>query len=110
MNIRHILTVASLTLALFSMASAQTDPSKQINSSYVESCIQKQAQLHQNLKEISPDHFRFYCTCTATQLMNNLSSAQLDELSKGNKIPKQFKSAEDSASKACLKPISTTQV
>jgi hypothetical protein len=42
--------------------------------------------------------------------MNNLSVAQLDELKKSDKRPSWLKSAEDTASKSCLKANPKTQV
>jgi hypothetical protein len=118
MNIRNHFTLVTLSLAALSVASAQTGPSNQLNTqlnkqlqpSYLESCIQNQVQQHQKLKAISPEDFRSYCECTSKQLLNNLNSSQLDELNNSNKRPPWLKPAEDSASKACLKPAPTTQV
>jgi hypothetical protein len=109
MKIRYVLTFTLQLIAISGSVSAQTNAGKSLNPSYVESCIQSQAQMHQKIKEIAANDFRAYCECTAKQLASNLSSTQLEELSKGNKSPKWLKSAEDSASKACLKPSSTTQ-
>lgn len=103
--------IASITaLALSGFAAAQSNQSKQVSTSYVENCAQNQAQIHQKIKEISADHFRSFCECTSKQLMNNLSSAQLDELNNSDKRPSWLKSAKHSASKSCLKPTPKTQV
>ncbi|MBU3567452.1 hypothetical protein [Polynucleobacter alcilacus] len=110
MNIRNHFTLVTLSLAALSVASAQTNSNKQLSPSYLESCIQNQVQQHQKLKAISPEDFRPYCECTSKQLLNNLNSSQLDELNNSNKRPPWLKPAEDSASKACLKPAPTTQV
>ncbi len=109
MKKRSPINFALLSIIIAGPVSAQTNAGKSLNPSYVESCIQSQVQAHQKIKEIAPNDFRAYCECTAKQLVSNLSSTQLEELSKGNKSPKWLKSAEDSASKACLKPGSTTQ-
>lgn len=110
MNMRNSFTLVTLTLATLGVAFAQTSSNKQLNPSYFESCIQNQVQQHQKLKAISPEDFRPYCECTSKQLLNNLNAAQLDALNSGNKKPSWLKPAEDSASKACLKPAPTTQV
>ena len=109
MKTRYVLTFTLLSIAISGPVSAQNNAGKSLNPSYVESCIQSQVQTHQKIKEIAPNDFRAYCECTAKQLVSNLSSTQLDELSKGSKSPKWLKSAEDSASKACLKPSATPQ-
>lgn len=109
MKTQYVLTFTLQLIAISGPVSAQTNAGKSLNPSYVESCIRSQAQAHQKIKEIAPNDFRAYCECTAKQLVSNLNSAQLDELSKGGKSPKWLKSAEDSVSKACLKPSSTTQ-
>lgn len=98
-----------LSAVISGSVSAQSNTGKSMNPSYVESCIQSQVQAHQKIKEITPNDFRAYCECTAKQLANNLSSNQQEELNKGGKAPKWLKSAEDSASKACLKHGMTTQ-
>ncbi len=110
MNIKNIVTIFFATLILSGVATAQQNQSKQMNSSYVEICAQHQAQIHQKVKEISADHFRSFCECTSKQLMSNLSAAQLDELNKSDKRPSWLKSAEDAASKSCLKTAPKTQV
>ncbi|MBU3613673.1 hypothetical protein ICN46_02010 [Polynucleobacter sp. Latsch14-2] len=109
MKTRYALTFTLLLIAISGPVSAQTNAGKSLNPIYVESCIRSQVQAHQKIKEITPNDFRAYCECTAKQLVSNLNSTQLDELSKGSKSPTWLKSAEDSASKACLKPSSTTQ-
>lgn len=109
MKIRYVLTCTLQLIAISSPVSAQANAGKSLNPSYVESCIRSQVQAHQMIKEIAPNDFRAYCECTTKQLVSNLNSAQLDELSKGGKSPEWLKSVEDSASKACLKPSSTTQ-
>lgn len=109
MKIRYTITLTLLMLLTMGAASAQTNPNQKLSSSYVESCIQSQLQIHQNLKEISQNDFRAYCECTAKQLSSTLSSTQLDELLKTNQSPKWLKSAEATASKSCLKPVPKTQ-
>ena len=109
MKIQNPINFALLSLIIAGPVSAQTNVGKSLNPSYVESCIQSQVQVHQKIKEITPNDFRAYCECTAKQLVSNLNPTQLDELSKGGKPPKLLKSAEDLASKACLKPSPTTQ-
>jgi hypothetical protein len=110
MNIRNCFALLTLTLVSSGVSSAQTNSNKQLSPSYLESCIQNQVQQHQKLKAISPEDFRPYCECTSKQLLNNLNAAQLDELNSGNKKPSWLKPAEDSASRACLKPSPATQV
>ena len=105
----HLFT-ASIVFLLMGPVFAQKATEKRFDTNYLESCVQKQVQAHQNLKEVSQEHFRSYCECTAKKILNGLNSAQLNELNKGNPLPKWFKSAEESASKSCLKPISNTQV
>jgi hypothetical protein len=110
MNIRNRYALITLSLATLGVASAQTSSDKQLNPSYLESCIQNQVQQHQKLKAISPEDFRPYCECTSKQLLNSLSATQLDELNSGNKKPSWLKQAEYSASRKCLKPSPATQV
>lgn len=109
MKIRHTAIFITAILSSIGAASAQTGLGKKMNPSYVDGCIQNQVQVHQNLQGLTPNDFRAHCECTAKQLSNSLSSAQLDELNKGNKSPTWFKSVEDSASKSCLKPEAKTQ-
>ena len=110
MTIRNYLICALLSLSVGSIANAQTSSGKQLKPGYVESCIQNQVRQHEKLKSISSEDFRPYCECTAKQLGANLSPSQLEELNQSKKNPSWFKSAEDSASKACLKLNNTTQV
>jgi hypothetical protein len=114
MKITRALNIAYVSLFLIGNVFAQASSNKKFDSSYLEICIQKQVQAHQNLKEISQDHFRSYCECTSQKILNGLSSDQLDELNKrkplSNSFPKWFKSVEETASKACLRPNTGTQV
>jgi hypothetical protein len=110
MNTQNIIIACFVTLAYSGITAAQSNQSKQVSPSYVESCAQNQVQIHQKIKEISADHFRSFCECTSKQLMNNLSVAQLDELNKSDKRPSWLKSAEETASKSCFKASPKTQV
>jgi hypothetical protein len=110
MNLKYIFPVGLAILVLMGVPSAQTISSKQLDSNYVERCIQSQVKMHEKLKEISPEHFQSYCECTSKQLANNLNTSQLNDLNKSGSKPKRFKSAEEAASKACLKPSASTQV
>lgn len=109
MNLRNTAALGVLTLAFMGFADAQSNQDKQVSPSYVESCTQQQVQIHQKVKDISVEHFRSFCECTSKQLMNNLSTAQLTELNKGNKRPTWFKAAEDTASKSCLQSMPKIQ-
>ena len=109
MKILYAITLTLMMLLSMGATSAQTNPNQKLSSSYVESCIQSQLQIHQNLKEVSQTDLRAYCECTAKQLSSTLSSTQLDELLKTNQSPKWLKSAEDAARKSCLKPVIKTQ-
>jgi hypothetical protein len=108
------LIAAYISLFLIGNASAQSSSDKKFDTNYLEICVQKQVQAHQNLKAISQDHFRSYCECTSKKILNSLSSEQLDELNKrkslSNSFPKWFKSVEEASSKACLKLNTGTQV
>lgn len=109
MKIRYSTALTALIAIPLGTTSAQTSLNQKMSPSYVESCIQSQIQIHQNLKEISQNDFRGYCECTAKQLSSSLNSTQLDELIKTNQSPKWLKSAQEAASKSCLKPATKTQ-
>lgn len=106
---KSIKTIGLFLFGFAGLVNAQPMQNKPMNPSYVESCTQYQVQMHRKIKEMSADQFRTFCECTSKQLMNSLSAAQLDELSKDNKRPAWLKPAEDAASKNCLKPEPKTQ-
>lgn len=110
MNIKNIATLGLSTFVFAGLACGQTTQNKQISPSYIESCAQNQAQVHQKVKKIPADQFRSFCECTSQQLMGTLSSTQVDELNQSNKRPAWLKSAEDLAGKSCLKMEPKTQV
>jgi len=109
MNRRDIATLGLALLAFTGSAVGQTQHNKQLSPSYVESCTQNQVQMHQKVKGISADQFRSFCECISQELMKNLSSTQLDELNKNSQKPGWLKTAEDTASKSCLKIGPKTQ-
>ena len=108
-TIVRLIFAGALTIAVTSLPAQEINKGK-IAQSYKESCAKQQVQLHAKLKDISADAFSEYCDCTSQQLMTNLSSAQLKELNHGGDRPTWLKSAEQSASKACLKEGPKTQI
>ncbi|MBU3594201.1 hypothetical protein ICN42_08855 [Polynucleobacter sp. 71A-WALBACH] len=98
-----------LTTAVSSLTAQEINKGK-IAQSYKESCTKQQVQLHAKLKDMSADAFSEYCDCTSQQLMTNLSSAQLKGLNHSGDSPAWLKSAEQSASKVCLKEGPKTQI
>lgn len=109
MNLRNTAALGMLSLAFMGFTSAQANQEKQVSPSYIESCTQQQVQIHQKVKAISVEHFRSFCECTSKQLINNLTTSQLNELNKSNKRPTWLKSAEDSANKSCLQSLPKVQ-
>ncbi len=110
MKIFEKLIVTGILTTLAASLQAQEINKGKITQSYKESCAKQQVQLHAKLKDMSADAFSEYCDCTSRQLMTNLSSAQLKELNHSGDRPAWLKSAEQSASKICLKEGPKTQI
>jgi len=79
-------------------------------SNYRATCIKKQVQMHEKLKNVPVEAFHPFCDCTSKFLLNTLSPSQLSELSKGDKKPSWLPAVEKSAAEACLAPMPKLQV
>lgn len=98
MKYLHIFAGIGMILANPIFANAQT------NKTYQESCIEAQVKLHEQHKNISRNDFRSFCDCTERQLKNILGQSQFNEMQAEGKKPYGLKSAQNAATKACLKP------
>lgn len=103
MRLLKKLMLISLFMGIATVTHAQEFNAEKFAKSYKESCTKKQAQVHAKMKDISAESFNEYCDCTARQLINNLGSDQIKELSQSAGRPAWLKAAEQQASKACIK-------
>lgn len=103
MKPNKILILISLFAGFATGTHAQELNAEKFAKSYKESCAKQQAQVHAKMKDISAESFSEYCDCTARKLITNLSSDQIKELNQSGGRPSWLRSAEQSASKACIK-------
>lgn len=97
------LILISLFAGITASVHAQESNTEKFAKSYKESCAKQQAQIHAKMKDISAESFSEYCDCTTRQVISNLSSDQIKELNQSGGRPSWLRSAEQSASKACIK-------
>ncbi|CAM3743230.1 hypothetical protein [Polynucleobacter arcticus] len=110
MRLSTLIISIGLFVTALSPAQAQQVNTTQVSPGYKESCVKEQMQVHAKLKGISAGTFNDFCDCTARQLSNSLSAAQLKELNQSKSRPEWFKTAEQAAGKVCLKEDPKTQV
>ncbi len=103
MKIKKNLILVGIFAAIVASAQAQEMSQEEFNQSYKASCVKQQVYLHAKLKDISAESFNEFCDCATRQLIISLSLTQLRELSQNKNRPNWFKTAEQSAGKACLK-------